>query len=115
MVAVVAEDSDALQRGGITTGESGYDQSDVSGRADHWVCRVGLALPRPLFRVGVNVGDNAQLPSFADLPEPSVSAAVKHDYSGIKGGWIKIVVAYVCRDPTLIGWCEQKRAAFATT
>src|ERR1700694_4806667 len=84
-VAEIAVDADrrTLDRRARKTREN---ERDVSGAGDHWMRLVGAALARAA-RVHVHVGDHAQAPALADVPERAEVPAVKVHDAGVERVW----------------------------
>lgn len=111
VIAAVAVDADAAEREGVEPRKVRHDEGQMAGCADHRVRLVCLALPRPIARVGMHVGDHTELAGLAQLPKASVAGALKHDDAGIQRVGIEIVVTDVRGDAQAVGRSQQERTA----
>lgn len=115
VIAAVTVDADAAEGERVGSRKVGHDEGQVADSADHRVRLVRVTLPRPVARMGVNVGDHAKLAGFAQLPETSVAGALKDDDSGIQRAGIEVIVTDVRGDAQSVGRSQQERAAFPLT
>ncbi len=95
MISAVAIDADAIKGVVVVTCEVRHDERDVTRCANHRMRSIRVALPRPIIRVGMHVGDHAQLPAETQIPQQNVTGALEHDYTSIERRGIEIVVAHI--------------------
>jgi len=113
VVPLIPVNPDSPQRHGISLREVGNDKCEVSGKADHRVGLVGVALIGPGARMRMYVGYDPLLLLQAPIPQRHVPAAAKDNDPAIEAMRIEVVVASIGSDPSTIGLCEEKGAAFS--